>query len=172
MTSSTHVNGTERCAEVIAMPHYGEYEVVINIQGDEPFIQPEQIDLLASCFMDDAVQIATLVRLFVNEAEKANPSRVKAFTDKRMDAVTFSRSAHPDRLETFYRIYKHIGLYAFRKRTLQQVVKLPLSPLEKEESLEQLRWLENGYHIHCAITNSESISIDTPEDLQTALKSL
>lgn len=172
MTSPTHLNGTERCAEVVSKPNYGDFDVVVNIQGDEPFVQPEQINLLAGCFMNNSVEIATLVRLFANEAEKANPSRVKAFTDKQMNALTFSRSASPERLSSYYRIFKHIGLYAFRKHVLTELVKLPYSALEKAESLEQLRWLDNGYRIHFELTESESISIDTPEDLKAALKSL
>ena len=168
MTSSLHKNGTERCAEVVGQA-INHCDVVINIQGDEPFIEPEQIDLLASSFKNEETQIATLIRLFKNEKEKQNPSQVKAFVDKNMNALMFSRSATTRHLPlTTCHLYKHIGLYAYRKSSLLEIVKLLPSPLELTESLEQLRWLENGYKIQCAITEHESVSIDTPEDL-TAL---
>lgn len=162
MTSPDHKNGTERCAEVAASSNA---DVIINIQGDEPFIQPEQIDLLAACFKNDKVQIATLVRNFSNEEEKINPSRVKAFVSADMEGISFSRKPEGNSLtKGDYTLFKHIGIYAFRAQVLSEIVKLPASPLETKESLEQLRWLENGYHITCALTTHESISIDTPED--------
>lgn len=166
MTSSLHQNGTERCAEVVSVIS-NNIDIVINIQGDEPFIEPRQIDLLASCFTNKDVQIATLVRAFKNEEEKQNPSRVKAFVDEEMNALMFSRSAVNRQPSTVNgQLFKHIGIYAFRKNVLLEIVKLAPSPLEIAESLEQLRWLENGYHIQCALTTHESISIDTPEDLK------
>jgi 3-deoxy-manno-octulosonate cytidylyltransferase (CMP-KDO synthetase) len=163
MTSALHKNGTERCAEVAAA---NNADVVINIQGDEPFIEPEQIDLLASCFTQPHMQIATLVRHFKNEEEKQNLSRVKAFVDENMNALMFSRSPIYLQAKTKFKTYKHIGIYAFKNSVLIEIVKLAPSDLELKESLEQLRWLQNGYNIHCAITTHESISIDTPDDLK------
>ncbi len=168
-TSPNHVNGTERCAEAASKLN-APTDVVINIQGDEPFIKPEQIDLLASCFVVDQVQIATLVRNFKSEEEKLNHSRVKAFVDADMRAITFSRHPLPTRVKSSnYQLLKHIGVYAFRTEVLKKIVNLPVSVLEGEESLEQLRWIENWYSIYCAYTEHESISIDTPEDLKGLL---
>ncbi len=165
MTSSFHKNGTERCAEVVGQP-INHCDVVINIQGDEPFIEPRQIDLLASCFENTETQIATLIRSFKTEEEKQNPSRVKAFVDENLNALTFSRNPSNNQLSLInYQLLKHIGIYAYRKNILLEIVKLPPSPLELAESLEQLRWLENGYKIKCAVTEHEAVSIDTPEDL-------
>ena len=168
MTSSYHQNGTERCAEVAQNV---EADVVINIQGDEPFIQPEQIDLLANAFINNkATQIATLIKEHELNDELRNPARSKVVVNKQLNALYFSRTIIP-----FIRdsgkapntpFYKHIGIYGFRKDVLLEVVKLPPSLLELAENLEQLRWLENGYAIQCAITTLESASIDTPEDLQ------
>ncbi len=171
MTSALHKNGTERCAEVVGdNTNNGKPDVIINIQGDEPFIQPEQIDLLAKCFEDSSVQIATLIREFLSADEKQNPSRVKAFVDNSMNALMFSRNPVNYPVSSIqYQLLKHIGIYAYRQDVLLEIVKLSPSPLELAESLEQLRWLENGYKIKCALTEHESISIDTPEDLKAAI---
>jgi 3-deoxy-manno-octulosonate cytidylyltransferase (CMP-KDO synthetase) len=169
MTSPAHRNGTERCAEVSKNYHLGEEaaDVIINIQGDEPFIQPEQIDLLASCFQQGDTQIATLIREFKSEEEKDNPSRIKAFVDTNSNALMFSRSATNTKLAvSSYRLFKHIGIYGYRTDILLQIVNLLPSPLELSESLEQLRWLENGYKIKCALTDEDALSIDTPADLE------
>lgn len=173
MTSASHNNGTERCAEVATT---SDADVIINIQGDEPFIQPEQIDLLAALFADSKVQIGTLVKEHPLNDELKNPARIKVVLNKNMEALYFSRSvipflqdsSHPDsyrdsKLNAQY--HKHIGIYGYRKDVLLEIVKLPSSPLELAESLEQLRWLENGYRIQCALTTHDSISVDTPEDL-------
>lgn len=168
MTSSNHKNGTERCAEIAASFNA---DVIINIQGDEPFIEPVQINLLADCFKDENTQIATLIKEHPLNNELRNPARIKVVVNKNMEALYFSRSVipytKPEILNTKY--YKHIGIYAYRKNALLEIVNLPESSLEKAESLEQLRWLENGYKIKCAITTHESISIDTPEDLNNVL---
>lgn len=170
MTSANHQNGTERCAEVLAV--YGNTNAVINIQGDEPFINPEQIDLLASLFTDVNCQIATLVKVCTDKELLNKPSIIKAVLNKDKQALYFSRSVIPYQrntdTETIF--YKHIGIYGYMADILKQIVKLPPSPLEVAESLEQLRWLENGYSIKTAITQHESIAIDVPEDLQRVLK--
>jgi 3-deoxy-manno-octulosonate cytidylyltransferase (CMP-KDO synthetase) len=165
MTSSGHVNGTERCAEAAAKL---DADVIVNIQGDEPFIHPEQIDLAAKCFEKPDTQIATLIKQHVLNSELQNPSRVKVVVNSKMQALYFSRSIIPYQrnTDTNTTYFKHIGLYAYRADVLAKIVKLNPSPLEIAESLEQLRWLENGYTIQCAETPHESLSIDTPEDLR------
>lgn len=176
MTSVKHQSGTDRCAEAIdiIMNETGtRIDVAINIQGDEPFIKPEQIDLLKSCFKDQEVKIATLVRKTSPGEDIDNPNHPNVILDKNSDAIYFSRSVIPyirdverDEWAKQHQFYKHIGLYAFRTDTLRQITALPRSSLEIAESLEQNRWLENGYRIRCALTGWESISIDTPEDLE------
>lgn len=176
MTSVKHQSGTDRCAEAIdiIMNETGtRIDVAINIQGDEPFIKPEQIDLLKSCFKDQEVKIATLVRRTSPEEDIYNPNHPKVILDKNSDAIYFSRSVIPylrdierDEWAKKHPFYKHIGLYAFKTNTLREITALPKSSLEIAESLEQNRWLENGYKIRCAETGLESISIDTPEDLE------
>jgi len=165
MTSLNHLNGTERCAEIADAI---DADIIVNIQGDEPFIHPEQIDLVASCFTNADTQIATLIKEHILDDELRNPSRIKVVVNSQMQALYFSRSVIPYQrnTDTNTKYYKHIGLYAYRTDVLSQIVKLAPSPLELAESLEQLRWLENGYSIQCAITPHESLSIDTPEDLQ------
>ncbi len=163
MTSQEHTNGTERCAEVASTI---QADAIINIQGDEPFIHPEQIDLLAACFNDSNTEIATLILPHALNDDLINAARIKVVVNKQMEAMYFSRSVIPYvRNETNVPFYKQIGIYGFRKDVLTQLVKLKPSVLEQTESLEQLRWLENGYRIKCAVTDLESISIDTPVDL-------
>ena len=165
MTSSQHTNGTERCGEVLEKAS-GEYDFVINIQGDEPFISPAQIDLLASQLTTE-VELATQVK-FVSDWELFDdPHEIKVVFSRQGEALYFSRSAIPlpKNREDFRGFYKHIGIYAYRADVLQDIVKLPASQLERQESLEQLRWLENGYSIRVVETFEESYSIDTPEDL-------
>lgn len=177
MTSAEHRSGTDRCWE--AYRKLGaEYDVVINVQGDEPFIRPDQIETIMRCFDDPNTQIATLVRPFTEEdglAALENPNSPKVVLDAESHAIYFSRSVIPylrgvDRSEWLARhtFYKHIGMYAFRVRALAEVTALPQSTLEKAESLEQLRWLENGYRIGVGLTRTETIGIDTPEDLAAA----
>ena len=166
-TSANHKNGTERCAEIATK---STADFIINIQGDEPFISPEQIDLLASCIRNTSSPIATLIMPHAPNAALADSSRIKVVVNKTMQAMYFSRSMIPfARNESNVTFYKHIGLYAFKKEALLSLIKLEPTLLEETESLEQLRWLENGYSIQCAVTEIESISIDTPEDLQNVL---
>ncbi len=167
MTSVDHKNGTERCAEVAKNI---DADAVINIQGDEPFIEPVQIDLLAACFAEDDTQIATLIRKIDWDDELRNPSRIKVVLNKRNEAMYFSRSIIPNPISKQHfdelEFYLHIGIYGFRKEVLMELVKLPPTPLEGTESLEQLRWLENCYRIKCKETSHISVSIDTPQDLE------
>lgn len=177
MTSVNHKSGTDRCREAHELCG-GDYDVVINIQGDEPFIQKSQIESLVSCFDDESTDIATLVKPFVpadgfDKLENVNSPKV--VVDANMNALYFSRSIIPyqrnrDKSEWLanHTYYKHIGLYAYRGRVLDEITRLPQSSLELAESLEQLRWLENGYKIKVGITNVETIGIDTPADLEKA----
>jgi 3-deoxy-manno-octulosonate cytidylyltransferase (CMP-KDO synthetase) len=178
MTSPDHQSGTDRCAEAAEMLKSGTgigADVIINIQGDEPFIRPEQIELLKSCFSDDGAQIATLVRK-VNPGEDIfNPNQPKVIVDSNGYALYFSRAAIPyirgaemNEWSSRHVYYKHIGIYAYRAATLSGLTLLKKSSLEKAESLEQNRWLENGFRIKTALTKWENIGIDTPEDLENA----
>ncbi len=175
-TSATHQSGTDRCAEAaMQISVTTKFDVVINIQGDEPFIQGEQIELLKSCF-ESYTEIATLVKKIGSTEELFNPNRPKVVIDEKNNALYFSRSPIPyirgaeekDWL-TKNDFWAHIGMYAFKADILQEITKLNQSKLELSESLEQLRWLENGYKIKTAETYSQSIGIDTPEDLEAAL---
>ena len=167
MTSPHHQSGTERCAEVAATMNLTPDDVVVNIQGDEPYIRSEAINLLISQFKDSSVQIATLAKEFRPDEDPENPNMVKVTFSASGRALTFSRSPLPYYRNTEVpRIhYKHIGIYAYRYGTLRDIVRLPLSTLENAEKLEQLRWLENDYAIHVAPCAYESVAIDTPEDL-------
>jgi 3-deoxy-manno-octulosonate cytidylyltransferase (CMP-KDO synthetase) len=174
MTSPDHQSGTDRCAEAVALIA-GDPDVVINIQGDEPFIRPEQIDLLKECFTSESVEIATLVRKVEAGEDIFNPNQPKVVITAEGDALYFSRAAIPYIRDTEtgkwagkHVYYKHIGLYAYRTDTLKKITLLPRSPLEIAESLEQNRWLENGFRVRTAVTLWESIGIDTPEDLEKA----
>lgn len=177
MTSTEHQSGTDRCYEAMTKVG-GDYDVIINVQGDEPFIQPEQIESLVACFDDPTTDIATLVKPF-SESDGIealeNPNSPKVVITRDMKAIYFSRSVIPymrgvERQEwlTKHTYYKHIGMYAFRSRTLGEITRLEQSSLELSEKLEQLRWLENGYRIGVGITDIETIGIDTPDDLRRA----
>lgn len=173
-TSPLHQSGTDRCAEA-AQSIGGDFDVVINIQGDEPFVTPGQIEALAGCFDAPEVQIATLVKKIERTEELFNPNRPKVVVGAGQQALYFSRQAIPffrGRVEEewleAHPYWAHIGMYAFRAPVLQQITMLPQGKLEKAESLEQLRWLENGFNIRVAETQVETIGIDTPEDLETA----
>lgn len=180
MTSEQHRSGTDRCYEAYCKIGNG-YDIVVNIQGDEPFIQPEQIETLKACFFaGNQVEIATLVKPFRPdddfETTLFNANSPKVVLNKHSEAMYFSRSIIPYLRGKKYNewlpnhtYYKHIGLYAYRADTLKEITSLPQSPLELAESLEQLRWLENGYRIKVGITNQETIGIDTPEDMEKAL---
>lgn len=177
MTSVHHKSGTDRCYEAMTRIG-GQFDVVVNIQGDEPFIQPSQLHSIQACFQDPATQIATLVKPFTPQdglQALQNPNSPKVVLDKNRNALYFSRSVIPylrgvDAAEWLSRhtYYKHIGLYAYRTEVLKEITALPQSSLELAESLEQLRWLENGYVIKAGITEVETIGIDTPQDLQRA----
>ena len=179
MTSDQHRSGTDRCYEAYCKVGQG-YDVVVNIQGDEPFIQPKQIEILKGCFTDDSIQIATLVKPFRPdddfETTLFNANSPKVVLNKNSEALYFSRSIIPYMRGKHYKewlpnhtYYKHIGLYAYLATTLQEITRLPQSSLELAESLEQLRGLENGYKIKVGITEQETIGIDTPEDMERAL---
>lgn len=189
MTSTAHRSGTDRCEE--ALKHVEEtlvrlqgegfrpFDVVVNIQGDEPFIQHQQLEAIRRCFDDPATDIATLVKPFTPKdgfAALENPNSPKVVVNERMEALYFSRSVIPylrgvergDAWLEKHTFYKHIGLYAYRADVLRQITSLPQSSLELAESLEQLRWLQNGYKIKVGVSEVETIGIDTPEDLQRA----
>ena len=179
MTRADHKCGTDRCLEAFEKLAIQGEAVVINIQGDEPFIQPEQIEAIKSCFDDPTTQIATLVKPFTEEdglPALENPNTPKVVMSPDGTALLFSRSVIPylrgvDKSEWLaqHMHYKHIGMYAYRAQVLKQITQLPQTPMEKAESLEQLRWLENGYKIKVAICHTASIGIDTPADLERAI---
>jgi 3-deoxy-manno-octulosonate cytidylyltransferase (CMP-KDO synthetase) len=171
ITSAEHQSGTDRCAEVAAS--YPDFDVVINIQGDEPYIDPEQIAKVAACFTDASVQIATLIKKITVPADLQNTNSPKVIVNNLSEAIYFSRSPiphirgqEPEQWLQHFAYFKHIGIYGFRADVLQEVTRLPMSSLEKAESLEQLRWIENGYRIKVAETELETQAVDTPEDLQ------
>lgn len=182
MTSESHRSGTDRCFEAYSKVGEG-FDIVINIQGDEPFIHPEHVETIKGCFSDGNTEIATLVKPFKAdddfESTLFNPNSPKVVVNKRGEAMYFSRSIIPyirgkkytDWLPNHV-FYKHIGMYAYRADILREITQLPQSTLELAESLEQLRWLENGYRIKVGITEQETIGIDTPEDMQKALEFL
>jgi 3-deoxy-manno-octulosonate cytidylyltransferase (CMP-KDO synthetase) len=178
MTSPDHFSGTDRCAEAVSKINLGtltKIDIVINIQGDEPFIKSEQIDLLMKCFSDETVEIATLIRKVEQGEDIFNPNQPKVILNLKGDAIYFSRATIPfirgaekNEWSGKHDFFKHIGLYAYRIETLKKITLLQRSSLEITESLEQNRWLENGYRIRTAVTQWESIGIDTPEDLEKA----
>ncbi len=178
MTSPLHKSGTDRCAEALTLmtTTYGEEaDVVVNIQGDEPFVDPSILSRLASCFENPSTQIATVVRPFDNAADLFNPNCVKAVMTQSGRAIYFSRSPIPyirgyeqNEWLAQHVFYGHLGLYAYRANVLHQLTQLPISTLEQAESLEQNRWLENEYFIQVIQTDQETIAIDTPEDLERA----
>jgi 3-deoxy-manno-octulosonate cytidylyltransferase (CMP-KDO synthetase) len=171
MTSNLHGSGTERCAEVAA--HFPEMEIVLNIQGDEPLVNPSQLSQLIQAFQHEKVEIATLVSPKIESTELTNPNRIKVVIDHEQNALFFSRSRIPSGMFSSNDIaLKHIGLYAFRNVVLGKLVSLPPTELEKSESLEQLRWLYYGYKIKTIETHIETPNIDTPEDLEAVLKRL
>jgi 3-deoxy-manno-octulosonate cytidylyltransferase (CMP-KDO synthetase) len=173
MTPENLTSGTERCDFVVRnFPGGPDFDVIINIQGDEPFINPLQISQLAGCFLSEEVVIGTLVKMIMRQEELLDPNVVKVVFDDHFRALYFSRQPipflrgieQPDWVN-HARFFKHIGIYGYRTRTLESIAQLPGSLLEKAESLEQLRWLGNGYPIHVKETEYESVAIDTPGDL-------
>jgi 3-deoxy-manno-octulosonate cytidylyltransferase (CMP-KDO synthetase) len=178
MTSPDHPSGTDRCAEVVNKLRLN-CDAVINIQGDEPFISPEQINLLCACFNDDRTELATLIKKITSPEILFNPNSPKVIIDQDQFAVYFSRQAIPyvrgseeKNWINKHTFYQHIGIYGYRLDVLQKIMQLSPSLLEKAESLEQLRWIERGYKIKTAVTAHESVAIDTPEDLTQLLHSL
>lgn len=181
MTSTAHRSGTDRIAEAARILNT-DADVIVNIQGDEPFIHTSQIEAVCRCFEDKDTQIATLGKPFTAEQDfqaLSNPNSPKLVTDLKGRAMYFSRSIIPylrgvgqEEWLKSHTFLKHIGLYAYRNAVLQELTRLEPSPLEKAESLEQLRWLQNGYVIRVALTNLETVGIDTPEDLERAEKVL
>jgi len=179
MTSVSHQSGTDRCAEAAAkiqLDRNIQVNVVVNIQGDEPFIDPRQINELIKCFNSGEVQIATLVKRFGEGEDVFSPNTPKVVVGVNREALYFSRSAipflrdaDPQEWAAKHVFYKHIGLYAYRSDVLRALSQLNPSPLEVAESLEQLRWLENGYRIKVAETEHETHAVDTPEDLARLL---
>ncbi len=177
-TSSAHQSGTDRTAEAIRRiedKEQMEWEIVINIQGDEPFIQVSQIEEILDCFYQPDTAIATLIKAIKKNEDVFNPNIPKVIVNKNMQAIYFSRSPIPhlrnaekSEWHEKHLFFKHIGMYAYRKHVLQEITQLPSSALELAESLEQNRWIENNYKIRVNETDTESIGIDTPEDLERA----
>lgn len=175
MTRNDHQSGTDRCAEV-AETCKG-FEVIINIQGDEPYIDPVQIDLLSSCFIDPTVRLATLVKKIGDQEELFNPNIPKVILNTKAEAIYFSRHPIPflrnqeqKNWHKAHQFYKHIGIYGYTIETLLEIKNLRPSALEIAESLEQLRWIENGYKIQTKVTQVESIAVDTPSDLEKIIR--
>jgi len=177
MTSAHHRSGTDRCWEAYQL-NGGNEDIIINVQGDEPFIRPTQILTLQQCFKDKDADIATLVKPFNNEGnyeDLENPNSAKVLVDKNWNALYFSRSVIPylrgvdkKMWPSKHQYFTHLGMYAYRANVLSHITQLPQSPLEIAESLEQLRWIENGLKIKVGKTNESSIGIDTPDDLERA----
>lgn len=174
MTSDHHQSGTDRCAEV-AVKMTG-YDAIINIQGDEPLIDPKQINLLASCFNDISTDLATLIKKIDSPEELFNYNTPKVIINNRFEAIYFSRQVipylkdvKPEDYLSKHTFYKHIGIYGYRTTTLGIIANMRLGDLESSEKLEQLRWIENGSRIKVAITNTESLAIDSPTDVDKVL---
>ncbi len=181
MTRPDHQSGTERCNEVIAIleKQGKQFDAVVNIQGDEPVIDPEQIDKVALCFRNEDTEIATLAKQITDNEELTNPNIVKLVVDKNSNALYFSRSIIPylrnsDRgnLVDKHQFLRHIGVYGYKTGILKQIARLPQSSLEKAESLEQLRWIENDYTIRVEQTETSNIDINTPEDLSKLINKI
>uniref|UniRef100_UPI003FF07452 3-deoxy-manno-octulosonate cytidylyltransferase n=1 Tax=Prevotella sp. TaxID=59823 RepID=UPI003FF07452 len=174
MTRTNHKSGTDRIEEAIEKIG-GEWDVVVNVQGDEPFVAKSQLDTICHCFDDPTTQIATLGKPFESMEAVQNPNSPKIVVDNMGFAMYFSRSVIPyvrgkekSSWLTHYPFLKHLGIYAYRKDVLRQVTLLPQSSLEIAESLEQLRWLQNGFKIKVGTTDVETVGIDTPQDLERA----
>ena len=173
MTSSAHQNGTNRIAEAAKKMKLSADSIVVNIQGDEPFISPSDINLLVDCFTDHTVEIATLIKKISSTETLMNPNSPKVVVNGKKQALYFSRAPIPHLKDLEMKnwlkeqdFFQHLGIYAFRYDVLEKIAKLSPSPLEQAESLEQLGWMENGFRIQTAETNTESIAVDTKEDLK------
>lgn len=178
LTSPKHPSGTDRCAEVVQKLSL-KCDAIINIQGDEPFIDPGQIDLLCRCFDDNRTELATLIKKIDSQAVLFNANSPKVVVDRDGFAIYFSRHPIPfmrelpeDQWLSKHTFFQHIGIYGYTRDALMRITQLPQSALEKAEALEQLRWLENGFRIKTAVTTFESIAIDTPEDLKRVVAGL
>lgn len=171
MTKTQHETGTDRCGELVANK-YVDYDIVVNIQGDEPLVSTQQLNTLINAFQEDQVKIATLGIHTSEAAEINDPNRIKIVLDKFQNALYFSRSPIPflRNESSDFKYIRHIGLYAFRTKTLLELVELNQGTLEKLESLEQLRWMENGYKINVQFTSIETPNIDVPEDVEKVLR--
>ena len=174
MTRTDHKSGTDRIEEAIEKIG-GEWDVVVNVQGDEPFVAKSQLDTICHCFDDPTTQIATLGKPFESMEAVQNPNSPKIVVDNMGFAMYFSRSVIPyvrgkekSSWLTHYPFLKHLGIYAYRKDGLRQITQLPQSSLEIAESLEQLRWVQNGFKIKVGTTDVETVGIDTPQDLERA----
>lgn len=168
LSKKVHENGTERCAEVLET--FSDYDYVINIQCDEPFLKPGIVDELGS-MLDGTTELATLISEVRDKQQLANPNMVKAVINRQNEAIYFSRSAIPfmrDGQPNGHTYYKHLGIYGYRADILRVISTLPTGTLEAAEKLEQLRWIENGYTIKVNVTLHDEVSIDTPEDLKRA----
>lgn len=175
MTAPHHPSGTDRCREALSKLS-GSFQYVINIQGDEPMIDPAQIDELAAALKNETIEIATQMIAVSNHEELFDKGEVKIVLNDRNEALYFSRMVIPyikgveeKDWHRHHNYYRHVGMYAYRADVLDKITMLPVSSLEKAESLEQLRWVEHGYRIKCVVTGFESHCIDTPEDLEKML---
>ena len=180
MTSSLHSSGTDRIAEALdSIPNAEQFDVIVNIQGDEPFIEPTQISQLIELCSNHTVQIATLIKKIDSIEDLFNPNKPKVICNNQDNAIYFSRSPIPFMRDveksiwhTKHTFFKHIGVYAYKKNVLKEITQLKPSLLEKAENLEQLRWIEHNYVIKTGITEYENLSVDTQEDLDAILKIL
>ncbi len=175
MTSPSHPSGTDRCYEALTLMGRDRFDAVVNIQGDEPFVVPEQIDQLCAALREASGGIATLAQVVTDDRDLDDPGEVLITTDVQMDALYFSRAAIPFLRDvgsgprhTRFRFLKHVGLYGYHAEVLERIVALPPSSLEKAESLEQLRWVENGFKVRIGLTEHPSFCVDTPADLEEA----
>jgi 3-deoxy-manno-octulosonate cytidylyltransferase (CMP-KDO synthetase) len=176
-TAEHHPSGTDRCYEALQLAGSKKYHYVLNIQGDEPFISPDQIDLICDHLKDNTTELATLIIPVKDKNTLWDMGEVKVVLTKQMEALYFSRNVIPylkgieqNEWHLHHNYFRHVGMYAYRSDILEKITRLQPSSLEKAESLEQLRWLENGYKIKCIITQHDSHCIDTPEDIEKVIK--
>lgn len=180
MTSTHHQSGTERCAEAVGLlAEHLDFDIVVNVQGDEPFVAPEQLKEINQCFTDANVEIATLISSVESSETLFDPNKVKVVLSENNDALYFSRFAIPFQRDVpqnewlnHQAYYLHVGLYAYRKDVLLKLAQLQPTPAEQSEKLEQLRWLGNGFRIKTALTLHKNIGIDTPQDLEKLISKL
>jgi 3-deoxy-D-manno-octulosonate cytidylyltransferase len=164
MSKKTHESGSDRIAEAVENL---DIDIVVNVQGDEPFVKREPLEKVLACFEDPRVQVASLMQVLTNPASIEDPNYVKVAVDKNWNALFFSRSVipYPRSTDTAMTYYEHVGVYAFKKQALIDFTNWPMSPLEAAEKIECLRYLENGVSIKMAVTHYMGVEIDTPEDL-------